>query len=57
MIAFTADYVSGDIALDKNEIEDAQWFGPGNPIPDYPIGVSVSGALVDAHRPHSLNKK
>lgn len=56
MIAFTADYVSGDIVLDKNEIADAQWFGPGNPIPDYPIGVSVSGALVDAHRPHSLNK-
>jgi len=51
MIAFTADYVSGEIVLDKNEIEDAQWFGPGNPIPDYPVGVSVSGLLVDAHRP------
>ena len=51
MIAFTAEYVSGDIVLDQNEIADAQWFGPGNPIPDYPIGISVSGALVDAHRP------
>lgn len=51
MIAFTAEYVSGDIVLDRNEIADAQWFGPGNPIPDYPVGVSVSGALVDAHRP------
>jgi NAD+ diphosphatase len=51
MIAFTADYASGEITIDKNEIADAQWFGPGNPIPEYPIGVSVSGALVDAHRP------
>ncbi|MFZ6645339.1 NAD(+) diphosphatase [Undibacterium sp. TJN25] len=54
MIAFTAEYVSGNIVLDESEIADAQWFGPGNPIPDYPIGVSVSGALVDAHRPKNL---
>ncbi|MES2069416.1 MAG: NAD(+) diphosphatase [Pseudomonadota bacterium] len=53
MIAFTADYVSGEIVLDQDEIADAQWFGPGNPVPDLPIGISVSGALVHAHRPKS----
>jgi NAD+ diphosphatase len=50
MIAFTAEYESGELVLDDNEIEEAQWFGPDNPLPpDYPVGLSVSGALVHAH--------
>lgn len=51
MIAFTAEYVAGEIKLDQNEIVEAQWFGPGDRLPDYAVGVSISGELINAHRP------
>ena len=51
MIAFTADYVSGEISVDQNEIAEARWFGPGDRLPDYTVGVSISGELINAHLP------
>jgi NAD+ diphosphatase len=52
MLAFTAEYVAGDLRLDENEIEEAVWVGPGDPMPATPPqGLSVSGHLIDAHRP------
>jgi NAD+ diphosphatase len=36
MIAFTADYVSGDIRVDDSEIAEAGWFGPEDPFPKVP---------------------
>ena len=48
MIAFTAQWKSGDIAADPAEIADAQWFDiddlPGMP----PQRISISRALIDA---------
>jgi NAD+ diphosphatase len=48
MIAFTAQWKSGDIAADTAEIADAQWFDiddlPGMP----PQRISISRALIDA---------
>ncbi len=51
MIAFTADYLDGDIRIDHNEITEARWFGPDDEWPDAPPAVSISTLLVNAHRP------
>jgi NAD+ diphosphatase len=51
MIAFTADYLDGDIRIDPNEIVEARWFGPGDEWPERVPHVSISSVLVDAHRP------
>jgi NAD+ diphosphatase len=51
MIAFTAEYVSGEITVDPNEIAEAHWFGPDDRLPEYATGVSISGALINAHLP------
>jgi NAD+ diphosphatase len=51
MIAFTAQYAGGELALDAKEIAEARWFGPGDEIPEIPSGVSIAAALIDAHRP------
>lgn len=43
MLAFTADYASGEITMDPNEIEDAGWYKynqlPG--LPSSPISISM----------------
>jgi NAD+ diphosphatase len=51
MIAYTADYLEGEIRIDESEIADARWFGPGDEWPELPIKVSIAAQLVDAHRP------
>jgi len=45
MAAFAADYASGTIKPDGAEIEDAQWFSPGN-LPFLPGPGSVSRLLI-----------
>lgn len=51
MLAFTADYLDGEIRLDENEIAEARWFGPGDAWPEPTSSVSISALLVQAHRP------
>jgi len=51
MIAFTADYLDGEIRLDTSEISEARWFGPDDEWPERVPHISVSSVLVDAHRP------
>jgi NAD+ diphosphatase len=51
MIAFTADYLGGDIRIDENELSEARWFGPGDEWPERVPHISISSILVDAHRP------
>jgi NAD+ diphosphatase len=51
MIAFTADYLDGEIKVDASEIADARWFGPGDEWPERIPHISISTMLVDAHRP------
>lgn len=51
MIAFTADYAGGDIVLQEDEIVEARWFGPQDDMPPYATGISISGALIEAHWP------
>ena len=51
MIAYTAEYLDGDIRLDPNEIADARWFGPDDEWPEIPATVSIASELLKAHRP------
>ncbi|GAB3408253.1 NAD(+) diphosphatase [Massilia agilis] len=51
MIAFTADYLDGEIRVDPNEISEARWFGPHDEWPERVPHISISSVLVDAHRP------
>lgn len=54
MIAFTAEYAGGEISLQEDEIVEARWFGPGDEMPPYAKGISISGALIEAHWPGRL---
>jgi NAD+ diphosphatase len=51
MLAFTADYLDGEIRVDASEIAEARWFGPDDEWPERVPHISVSSVLVDAHRP------
>lgn len=51
MIAFTAEYAGGDIKVQEDEIVEARWFGPDDEMPPYAQGISISGALIEAHWP------
>lgn len=51
MLAFTADYASGDITVDGIEIAEARWFGPGDALPELPTRISISSALIQANLP------
>ncbi len=47
MIAFTANYLSGDLKIDPEEIEDAQWFSLHH-LPKLPSHASIARALIDS---------
>lgn len=47
MLGFTADYDSGDITLEEEEIADAQWF-PAHDLPQLPPKISIARKLIDA---------
>ena len=46
MVAFTADYAGGRIAIDGTEIVDAGWFTAGNQ-PRVPDKISIARQLID----------
>ncbi len=47
MLAFTADYDSGDIVCQPDEIEDAQWFTLDK-LPDLPMRASIARRLIES---------
>ncbi len=49
MLAFTAEYESGEIHEDQNEILDAKWFHAGN-LPNIPSIDSVAGKMIRWYR-------
>jgi NAD+ diphosphatase len=49
MLAFTAEYDSGDITVDNTEITDAAWFS-ADELPDIPTTDSVAGKLIRWYR-------
>jgi NAD+ diphosphatase len=46
MIAFTADWAGGDIAVDQAEIADARWFSASD-LPRLPPPLSIARQLID----------
>ena len=46
MIGFTAEYASGELAIDNNEILAANWYSPGN-FPNLPSNDSIAKRLID----------
>jgi len=46
MVAYTAEYASGEIVIDDKEIADAQWFNVNN-LPKIPEKVSIARRLID----------
>ena len=46
MIAFTAEYASGEITLEEAEIADANWFKPDE-LPNIPPPISIARRLID----------
>lgn len=49
LIAFTADYLGGEIAIDPREIAEARWIGPDDHWPDIPDDFSIAGRLIRAN--------
>jgi NAD+ diphosphatase len=49
MVAFSAEYVSGEIRVDENEIAEARWFTHDEARAVFHPGVSISTRLVAAH--------
>ena len=47
MIAFTAEYASGDILLEEDELEHAGWFAP-DALPPVPPPISIARQLIDS---------
>ncbi|QGZ40163.1 NAD+ diphosphatase [Pseudoduganella flava] len=56
MIAFTAEYLEGDIRTDPAEIAEARWFGPDDEFPEIPPGVSIASELIGAYRPRQAGR-
>ena len=48
MIGFTAEYESGEIAVDGKEIIDARWFDLKN-LPELPSEFSIAREIIDDH--------
>jgi NAD+ diphosphatase len=47
MLGYFADYISGDIVVDQDEILEAHWYSYDN-LPSIPSISSISGRLIDA---------
>lgn len=56
MIGFFAQYASGDITIDDDEIVDAQWFHYTN-LPEVPPADSLSGIMINTFVQQRKNKK
>ncbi len=46
MLAFTAEYASGEITVDGVEIEDARWFQIDH-LPQLPSSISIARSLIE----------
>jgi NAD+ diphosphatase len=48
MIGFTAEYAGGEIVTQPDEIRDARFYAPGDPLPDLPPRQSIARALIES---------
>ncbi|NLC55753.1 MAG: NAD(+) diphosphatase [Armatimonadetes bacterium] len=47
MLGFTAEYVAGEIMVDRVEVLEADWFPAAGPLPILPGKLSIARALID----------
>ena len=57
MIAFTAEYASGEVRPDQREIAEARWFLPGDALPELSPHQSISRALIEANLPRAQGRE
>ena len=55
MIAFTAEWESGEIVVDPSELSDAKWFA-ADALPLIPPRLSIARQLIDAWTSEVLGK-
>jgi NAD+ diphosphatase len=48
MIGFVGRYAGGELAVDREELEDARWF-PCEALPSRPSRHSIAGFILDRH--------
>ena len=48
MVGFLAEYASGEISLQEEEIADAKWFHCDEPLPNLPPQGTIALALINA---------
>jgi NAD+ diphosphatase len=48
MIGFKAEYAGGELNIDPNELEDANWYWP-DALPVLPPSISIARRLIDSH--------
>jgi len=48
MVGFTAEYAGGEVAIDRDELDDARWF-PSDRLPDGPSRHSIARWILDNH--------
>ena len=48
MVGFVAQYAGGEIAVDREELEDARWF-PRNALPMRPSRHSIAGGIIEKY--------
>lgn len=53
MLGFTAEYAGGDLELQEDEIDAAQWW-PLRDLPPHPPSHSISGWLIETYRREQL---
>ncbi len=53
MVAFTAEFASGDIVLEEEELVDAQWFRADD-LPPYPPPMSIAHRLIEDYKQQEL---
>lgn len=56
MLGFLAEHAGGEIRVDGEEIEDAQWF-PVDALPPVPPGGSISRSLIDRYRAERSSRR
>ncbi len=49
MLGCSAEYASGEINIDRNELEDAQWFTPETMPTKLPPQMTIARRLIDLH--------
>ncbi|MGB8451531.1 MAG: NAD(+) diphosphatase [Anaerocolumna sp.] len=54
MLAFVAEYESGEIVVDNNEITDAAWYSTDG-LPEIPSTDSVAGKIIRWYREQAVN--